>query len=449
MRTKRLGNRIVLSAVALATLFSGAACANASPLVLDVRSENRRVLVPGPGDGTIQIQVIAPDAPVIHADRPRLNLALVIDRSGSMAEARKLDFVKTAAHQLVDMMGPDDSLSIVTYSQQVEIAWPSRPVGPYREELHRIVSGLYPGGSTFLSGGLEEGFRQAKAGKRRGTLNRVLLLSDGLANVGVINRGALRERAGDMAEKGISVSTFGVGNDFDEELLTMVAGGGGGNYRYLGDPERIVAALESEFHTASRTAASEVEIIIRLRRDCRFGSILGRDWRRDGDAYVIRLGDLSAGERRTVFAKVNVAGERTGLRDVGDVSLRYRDPATSKLVTASAKGVSLELVRDERAYREGFDRSVQEKRAVAEANVMVQEAARLADQGRKEEAKGMLGKAAAGLAAAPPSPAVRAEMDHANRYKDRLDTMGDMSSEPAKAAQKAIKYRAYETLQQR
>jgi len=231
--------------------------------------------------------------------------------------------------------------------------------------------------------------------------------------------------------------------------MAGIAGSGGGNYRYLGDPERIVAALESEFRTASRTAASEVEIIIRLKRDCRFGSILGRDWRRDGDDYIIRLGDLSAGERRTVFAKVNVAGERTGLREVGDVALRYRDPVTSKVVSAPAKGVSLELVRDERAFREGFDRSVQEKRAVAEANVLVREAARLAEQGKKEEAKGVLGKAAAGLAAAPASPAVRAEMDHAERYKNSLDTMGDMSSESAKEAQKTIKYRAYETLRQR
>ena len=80
---------------------------------------------------------------------------------------------------------------------------------------------------------------------------------------------------------------------------------------------------------------------------------------------------------------------------------------------------------------------------------MVQEAARLADQGKKEEAKEMLGKAVNGLAAAPASSAVRAEMDHANRYKDKLDEMEDMNSEPAKAAQKAIKYRAYEMLQQR
>jgi Ca-activated chloride channel family protein len=449
MKTSLSGNRIVTLALALMALIPGAAGADAAPLTLEVRPENRRVLFPGPGDGAIQIQVIASDAPAIRAGRPRLNLALVIDRSGSMAEARKLDFVKTAAHHLVDRMGPDDLLSIVTYSQQVHVPWPSRPVGRNREEIHRILSGLYPGGSTFLSGGLEEGFRQAMGGKRAGTLNRVLLLSDGLANVGVTHRGALQERAGDMAEKGISVSTFGVGNDFDEELMTRIAGGGGGNYRYLGDPERIVAALESEFVAASRTAASEVEIILRLKRECRFGSVLGRDWRREGDAYVIRLGDLSAGERRTVFAKLHVTGEGIGRREVGAVALRYRDPATSKAIATSSEGISLEVVRDEQAYRQGFDRSVQEKRAVAEANVLVQEAARLADQGKKEEAKGMLGKAAAGLAAAPPSPAVRAEMDHADRYRNSLDAMGDMRSESAKGTQKAIKYRAYETLQQR
>jgi hypothetical protein len=97
---------------------------------------------------------------------------------------------------------------------------------------------------------------------------------------------------------------------------------------------------------------------------------------------------------------------------------------TEEVVTPSGKAVSLELVRDERIYREGFDRSVQEKKAVADSSVLVQEAARLADQGKKEEAKEILGKAV-------------------------KDEMEDMNSEPAKAAQKAIKYRAYETLQQR
>jgi Ca-activated chloride channel family protein len=449
MKTKRHGKGIFTLAAATLLALGFAACGHAANLALDVRAENRRVLVPGPGDGTIQIQVVAPDLPPVRKERMPLNLALVIDRSGSMSEAAKLEYVKSAAHQLVDLMAPDDILSIVAYDHEVQVPWPSRRVGRDRGALHRLIGGLYPGGATCLSGGLEAGFRQAKGAQRRGYLSRVLLLSDGLANRGVVDRGELRGRAAGMSEEGVSVSTFGVGNDFDEELMMMLAGGGGGNYRYLGDPERIVAALEGEFRAVSGTAAVDVEIVIRLRRDCRFGSVLGREWRREGDGYVIRLGDLSAGERRTLFANVNVATDRTGMREVGDVAIRYRDPATSRTVTGAARPVSLELVRDERSWREGFDRSVQEKKAVAQSSVLVQDAARLADQGRKAEAKATLGRAAEALAAAPPSPAVAAEMKAAASYGRTLDEIGDLGSAAGKAAQKSIKYKSYETLQQR
>ncbi len=445
MQTTRIHTILGGMAIVLVTLALAPSRSLAAPLRLDVRPENRTVLIPGPGDGTLQVQVIAPDVPY-PADRPRLNLSLVIDRSGSMGEARKLEYVKTAAHQLIDRMANDDILSVVAYDHQVAVPWPAARVDGNRERLHRIVDGLYPGGRTFLSGGLEEGFRQARSARRRGYLNRVLLLSDGLANLGTVSRTALRERAAAMSEQGISVSTFGVGNDFDEELLAMTAGGGGGNYHYLGDPERIVAALSSEFHMASRTAATDVEIIIRLRKDCRFGSVLGREWRREGDANVVRLGDLSAGERRTLFAGLNVSGDTPGLREVGDVAVRYRDPVSGKSVTGAPQPVSLELVRDQARYREGFDRSVQEKKAVAQSGAMVQEAARLADQGKKEKAQELLGKAAAGLAAAPPSPAVRAEMERTNGYRDRLNSLKDMGSDEAKGAQKAVKYRSYELL---
>jgi Ca-activated chloride channel family protein len=445
---RKIGARAAaLLAAALLAAAPGAARASASTLDLDVRPENRTILIPGPGNGTVQIQVTAPDDPAPRR-RPNVNLSLVIDRSGSMSGAGKLDYVKTAAHQLVDMMGPDDILSIVAYDDRVAVPWRAQRVDGNRESLHRIVAGIYPGGSTFLSGGLEEGFRQAKEGRRRGYLNRVLLLSDGLANVGVTHRGAIREMAWNMARQGVSVSTFGVGNDFDEELMAGAAAAGGGNYRYLGDPERIVAALSDELHSASRTYASDVEIILRLRRGCRFGSVLGREWRSEGDSYVIRLGDLPAGGRRTVFAHLSVEGDRPGTREVGEVALRYRDPVSGRTETAAPKSVSLELVTDERLHREGYDRSVRERRAVAESSVMVQEAARLADEGKKDKAKELLGRAAAGLAAAPATPAVKAEMERAAEYGKQLDAMGDMNSEEAKGVQKSIKYGSHRQLRE-
>jgi len=432
-------------AATLLTLAVGTSCSLAAPLQLEVRPENRMILIPGPGEGTLQVQVIAPDLP-LPADRPRLDLALVIDRSGSMGEAGKLDYVKSAAHQLIDLMADDDILSIIAYDHQVRIAFPARRIGGNRETLHRVVAALRPGGRTFLSGGLEEGARQALPARRRGYVHRVLLLSDGLANIGVTDRHRLRNRTADLSECGVSVSTFGVGSHFDEELLAAIASGGGGMYRYLSDPEQIVAALSSEFRIASRTTAGDVEVVIRLRRGCRFGSVTGREWRREGEAFVIRLGDLAAGERRTLFAGFNVSADAPGAREVGDVAVRYRDPRSGRTVTVAPRSVSLELVRDEARYREGFDRSVRETKAVTQSGAMVQEAARLADQGRKEEARELLGKAAAGLAAAPPSPAVRAEMDRASEYRDKLGSLTNMGSEEAMETQKAVKYRSYEIL---
>jgi len=209
-----------------------------------------------------------------------------------------------------------------------------------------------------------------------------------------------------------------------------------------------VAALSDELYSASRTYASDVEILIRLRRGCRFGSVLGREWRNEGDSYVIRLGDLPAGGRRTVFADLSVEGDRPGTREVGEVALRYRDPVSGRTETAAPKSVSLELVTDERLHREGFDRSVRERRAVAESSVMVQEAARLADEGKKDKAKELLGRAAAGLAAAPATPAVKAEMERAAEYGKQLDAMGDMNSEEAKGVQKSIKYGSHRQLRE-
>jgi Ca-activated chloride channel family protein len=417
------------------------------PLSMEVRPENRRILLPGHGEDSLLIEIAAPDLPARDDRRRGLNLAVVVDRSGSMAEQRKLDFVKAAVHQLADRLGPGDVLSLVSYDDRVEVPFPASTVDGRRDEIHRAVERLYPGGRTFLSGGLEEGFRQARAGRRRGFVNRVLLLSDGLANVGVSDAASIGRRSSAMAEEGVSVSTFGVGNDFDEELLLAAATCGGGQYHYLSDPERIASSLDAELRRSARLAAAEVEIRIRIRPGCRFRSVVGREHRRVGEEFAVRLGDLSAGDRRSVLAAIEVAGSRPGSVEVATVSYRYRDPASGEVVSSPPRPVSLEAVRDEAKWRAGIDGAVRERRAVAESSAIVREAARAADGGRKEEAKRLLGQAASALSAAPPSPAVREELERATEYGRTLDSMGDMSSGAAKGAQKAVKYRTYERLE--
>ncbi len=437
----------------MAAMMMALACATASTAMaglpgLSLSQENRTILIPGDGEGTVRIEVFAPDEPYPR-ERPRLNLCLVIDRSGSMADAGKLEYAKRAAHALIDRLAPDDVFSLVAYDHLVEVPVRAQQVEG-REYLHRLVEGLYPRGQTFLSGGIEEGLRQARAGRRKGYVNRILLLSDGLANVGKVDRGSLAELAGEIREKEISLSTIGVGAEFDEDLLTRMAMTGGGNYYYLAQPGDILAALDREFHLASRVAASQVEIIIRLRRGCSLREILGVPWTREGDDYVIRLGDLSAGEKRSLFARLRVDGEGLGSREAGEVSLRFRDPLEGKAVRSAGQTVAFQMVRDEAIHRQGFDQVVQAQRAVADANVKTQEAARLVDQGKKDEAKSVLAAAERELAAAPrpacAEPALQGALSANRAYFSSLDRLGEMSPGDVRVMQKGMKYRAYQDL---
>ncbi len=412
----------------------------------EVRPENRTVLVPGPGDGTIRIRVFAPDdGLLIPVERPLLNLALVLDKSGSMNEAGKMEYAMRAAHKLIDRLGKDDYLSIIAYDQFVRVVSPARKVRD-RRLLHRQVNGIYPGGRTFLSGGLEEGFRQARKNKRRGYVNRIILVSDGLANVGVTSRHNLRRRAGDMYERGISVSSLGVGYDFDEDLMAGLATGGGGSYNYISDPSDIVAALDREFMLASRTVASDVEIVIRLKGKNHFDSVIGHEWRREGDSVVIRMGDLSAGEQRNLIAKLKVRGKGLGMQDVADVTMRYRDPVSGSVRSRSRQTVKLQIVKDAEIYKKNYNDDVREQKSVIESSQKMEEAARRLDSGDKTGALGILKKAVNSLRQKPSSPAVESEINRNEHYQDQITAMDSMDEDEVKEMQKGVKYRSYQQI---
>jgi Ca-activated chloride channel family protein len=437
----------VLSIVAAAFVLCPYAAAG-SALDMDVRPENSTLLYRGEGTSTIQIRVVAPDdLPV--PDRPPLNLALVLDRSGSMADEGKMDHVRQAAHMLINRMGTEDRLTVVTYNHRVRVPISTRRVKD-RQHLHRIVNGLYPEGRTYLSGGLEEGFRQVRKYRKKGYISRVILLSDGLANVGITDARKLSQRAGVMYESGVAVSTFGMGYEFDENLLASMATGGGGSYHYISRPGDILAALNKEFNMAASTVASGVEIIIRPMDGCRFQSAPGHGWRLEGGSAVIGLGDLSAGETRTLMAQVLVPTGKLGDQGVADVELRYRDPVTGKISRTDMAPVVLNVVDDPSVHRESIDIEVQGKKAVIESNAMIDEAAKRVDQGDRDGALTIIRRVMGSLKASPAAstPALREEMERAAEYGGRIEGLDDMAPAEIKEMQKDQKYRSYQQLHQ-
>jgi len=446
--TRRLGRHLVSAALALTLALFTASCAPAAEIRVSAGFDNGAVYLSDPDERFLEIEVVAPERGLLRRPlpRPRLNIALVLDKSGSMAEARKIDFVREAAHRLVDQLQSGDRFALVTYDDQVDVPIPSEAFED-RRQAHRVIDGIRPGGSTNLGGGLLEGFRQVRRRYDPEGINRVLLLSDGLANRGVTSPDELSRIAAGEGEGGLSVSTFGVGSEFNENLLSGLAESGRGTYYYIDQAQRIPDMLAREFSTLQNVYASDVEITIEVHAEVVINEILGYRFRRDGNRYVVNVGSLSAGERRRVMCRVAPPRWARGSHRIGQVQVRYQLPGERRPISTSQE-LRLNWLDDRNEVSREMNRDISEHSAVFQANVARQKAATLVDRGDVAGAKMVLHESKSRLAASPvQSEGVRKELG-ANEVYDKAIS-APMSAETQSSVQKDIKYRSYQTLQQK
>ncbi len=201
----------------------------------------------------------------IGVPRDPLNLSVVIDRSGSM-EGIKLEKTLEAVQRLIDRLQPNDFISIVAYDTEVEVIAEPTPVLE-RKLLKTKVQKIKSDGSTNLSGGLEKGYELVSQLKKRQKdsrfTNRVILLSDGLANVGIVDPKALQQLAKRMLNsENISLSTLGVGADYNEDLMTDLAIAGTGNYHFIESGSDIPKIFDEELDQMSYLIARDVKVDI-------------------------------------------------------------------------------------------------------------------------------------------------------------------------------------------
>jgi len=239
-----------------------------------------------------------------HAERKALNISLVIDKSGSM-HGEKLDYVKRAAAQILSVLESDDRFSIIAFDTKVHTITESKAATEAnKKDALRKIRALSPGSSTNLSEGWLRGAQQVADNKNAQSLNRVLLLTDGLANRGIIDVEELAEHASELYARGVSTSTFGVGLDYAEGLLAPMATSGGGNYYYIARAEQIpgIFAEELDELTGITAAATEVEISI---PEYVSVELQGR-WpsTRTKSKLKVQLGDIPANTEQALYFKV-------------------------------------------------------------------------------------------------------------------------------------------------
>ncbi len=194
---------------------------------------------------------------------PRLpvNLAVVLDKSGSMNDDQKMTYVKEGLKLMLDSLGPQDTLSIVAYDSRAHLIMPPTPVRQPRL-IAAIIDSIYPSGATNIHDGLLLGYQQLLERYDDRAVNRLMLLSDGVPTTGPTEIESIVAASDAFDRYNIGVSTIGVGTDFNHELMLQLARQGGGNFYFLQDAQRITTVFRDELETTLTPVAEDLTLTL-------------------------------------------------------------------------------------------------------------------------------------------------------------------------------------------
>ncbi len=326
-------------------------------------------------------------AEVAQKPRRRLNLSLVIDRSGSMAGSA-LRNALLAAQAVVDVLEPDDTFSVVTFDDTIStLIPPQHPTD--KKALKDKIRGVRAGGATNLSGGWIEGCKHVKAHHDAQKLNRVLLLTDGEANEGITNPKILTNTAKEKMEEGIVTTTLGFGSGFNEDLLIGMARAASGNFYYIQSTDEATQVFEIELESLKSVVAQNLMATLTLEPGVSIGEVLSlAKTETKGNQIILTLGDVYEGEDKILGLTLNLpeyasAGAHTALKlsftadaieddaikpTAGDLTVAVTAGSLEDAMSAASSGITAEIarLRVARAKERALELSDANKHAEAE-----------------------------------------------------------------------------------
>lgn len=334
--------------------------------------------------------------PQNREDRPPLNLALVLDRSGSMEDRGKIEYLKQAAKMAVDRLGASDHLAVVEYDDRITVMWPSSRVES-AFPIKRLIDELQPRGSTNLVGGMMEGVDevQNRMGKidAENTINRVLLLSDGLANEGVREPAQIRRLVRGAKDNGVRISTMGLGRDYDEDLMQAIAESAGGNYYFIENPNQMARIFEQELNTLFTTVAKDVRFEFTPADGVSDVQVISFGDADESGATRFDMENFYGGENRTLLLRIEAEpgffDRPNGMAALGEIGFSYKNVETGDRQTFEA-GIQVEITDDPRVADAAKNHEVIVEANLFEVERQHKEAVALYESGNMEDAKAQL-----------------------------------------------------------
>lgn len=381
-------------------------------------------------------------AEVPGAKRSPVNLALVIDRSGSMS-GYKLAQAKQAARHLVGLLRDEDRLAIVHYGSDVK-SLPSLPATPgNRERMLQYIDGIWDEGGTNIGAGLSAGRYQLSTAQAGYSVNRLILMSDGQPTEGITDDEGLTQQARELRASGITLSSIGVGTDFNEDLMQAFAEYGAGAYGFLEDAGQLATLFQKDLQQAATSVARDVTLTFTLPPGTSLGEVLGYRASQSGNVVRVTLPDFSAGQLERVVVRLSVTEGTVGRTvRVTDLRLAYTDLIRNVGVANTTTLSSVVTDQHEQVLAKQ-DKEATVYAARARSAVNMQKAAEALRGGRKDEAKGYLQRNQAlfhEASAVSGAAAVAADVAEQQATMDEYDSAD--SEEESRAAVKKSKVRA-------
>ena len=438
MRRARL-----LSAALLTTCTVGLAGASAHADVRIQADLSQTEILPTGSDRIYLRLSLKGIAQVRSEHRMPVNIALVLDRSGSM-KGRRLARAKEAAAMALDRLGLDDVVSIVAYNHNVDVLVPATRARSHAR-LKWPIEGLTASGRTALYAGVKEGGRQVLEYSDLRRVSRVILLSDGLANVGPSKPAELAELGAKLAQDGISVTTIGLGLQYNEDLMAKLALASDGNHAFARTPDDLVRIFNSEFGDVLSVVAQDVVIHI----DCLPGfeprRIFGRKATISGSRISLKLNQLYASQEKYVIVELARQGvaprsaQALGSAPIAAVRVDYMGMGKSTRVRTE-RSVAARYTQSPEAARRSINKRVMAQVVTQIATLRSEKAVILRDKGDIAGARALLEKNAKYLgrkAAEYKAPALK-ELER----KSRKDAKGMAGSSWA-GTRKAMRARQH------
>ncbi len=299
------------------------------------------------------------------SQRSALNVALVLDRSGSMM-GEKMEQTKVAAKAFVDRLDPNDIVSIVIYDDKIEVLYPASKIND-RQKIKDKIDSIEARGSTALYGGVQKGAQELRKFISSERINRIILLSDGQANVGLSSPEALGELGKSLVQEGISVTTLGLGMGYNEDLMTKLAYMSDGNHKFLKNNEEIEYFFNKELGVISSVAAQHVEVSIVCDQGVIPIKMLDVDAKINGKNVSAGFNQIYGNHSRYMLLALEVDPQKMGDKEsVATVTIHYFDTRTKEQKVIQKK-VMLHLSTDknviEKSHNQDVDISVVEQQA--------------------------------------------------------------------------------------